>query len=90
MELNNNNMKLKVKSMKYRDTINKGISFSAETNAKGVMIVNDGVGFPTYLDGLWKDIKPFHALKESELDDLVTNYEVSRLSRIVGTLTINY
>ena len=85
-------MRLKITSIKYRTTFNKGISFSAETNAKGVMIMNDGVGFPTYLDGLWKDIKPFYSLKESELDSLVENYKPSRTRNdvVLGKLTINF
>lgn len=85
-------MRLKITSIKYRATFNKGVSFSAETNAKGVMIVNNGLGFPTYLDGLWKDIKPFYSLKESELDSLVENYKPSRTNNdvVLGKLTINF
>ena len=85
-------MRLKITSIKYRATFNKGISFVAKTNIKGVDIVNEGVGFPTYLDGLWKDIKPFYSLKESELDSLVKNYRQSRAKKdvVLGKLTINF
>jgi hypothetical protein len=65
---------LKVTAIKYNET-RRGISYIAKTNVKGVEIVNDGMGGATFLEGSWKDIKPYNNLDEWDLEDLINDYE---------------
>ena len=65
---------LKVTDIKYNET-RRGISYIAKTNVKGVEIVNDGMGGATFLEGSWKDIKPYNNLDESDLEELINVYE---------------
>ena len=65
---------LKVTDIKYNET-RRGISYIAKTNVKGVEIVNDGMGGATFLEGSWKDIKPYNNLDESDLEALINVYE---------------
>ena len=85
-------MRLKVTSIKYKSTHLGGISYVAKTNADGVEIVNEGVGLPTFLHGLWRDIKPFYSLKEGDLEKLVSAYtpHPQENTAVIGTLTIDY
>ena len=71
-------MELEVSSTRYFKT-NRGIGYQAKTNLKGVQILNDGNGGETYLETETpkRENKELYKLTECELEDLITDYEIS-------------
>ena len=63
---------LEVTSIKYQET-RRGISYIAQTNKKGVKIVNDGFGGATFVEGV--NAKNYRDLTEQRLESLIDDYE---------------
>ena len=63
---------LEVTSIKYQET-RRGISYIAQTNKKGVKIVNDGFGGATFVEGV--NAKNYRDLTEHNLERLIDDYE---------------
>jgi hypothetical protein len=69
---------LKVTSVRYFRSIKGMVGYECTTNVDGLAICNEGCGGATYLDGLWKAIRPHFSLKESQLKELIDEYELNR------------
>ena len=63
---------LEVTSIKYKET-RRGISYIAQTNKKGLRIVNDGSGGDTFVEGV--NAKNYRDLTEQRLESLIDDYE---------------
>jgi len=70
--------KLKVTSVEYLNMYG-GIAYFCKTNHDGVFIENKGDGGATMIQGRNSDCKPFWHLSEFELEDLIDEFEMSKL-----------
>ena len=66
---------LKVISVRYFESVKGMVGYVCQTNINGLNICNNGDGGATFLRGAWRDMKPFHHLKEFQLEELIDNYE---------------
>jgi hypothetical protein len=69
------NTKMKITSVRYFET-NKGIGYQCQTNIKGVEVWNDGMGGDTYIDGNNLEYKLLSDYSESDLENLIDQYEL--------------
>jgi hypothetical protein len=65
---------MKVTKVRYFKT-NKGVGYQCKTNIKDIEICNDGTGGATYVEGAFQNIKLLKEYTESELEDLIDEYE---------------
>ena len=66
---------MQVIKVRYFQT-NKGVGYQCKTNIKDIEICNDGMGGATYIDGAFQNLKLNKQYTESELEDLIDQYEM--------------